>query len=143
MKHLFAFFIAFLFWQSPVFADFKLCNKTSSRVGVAIGYQDNTVWVTEGWWNIPANGCETLLRGQLIARYYYVYATDYDKGGEWSGRAFMCSREKEFTIKGIEDCLTRGYDRTGFSEIDTQDQKDWTVQLNDSTITPRQPPVKK
>jgi uncharacterized membrane protein len=110
---------------------------------VAVGYKDGGIWVTEGWWNIPANACETLLRGQLIARYYYLYATDYDKGGEWSGRAFMCSREKEFTIKGIEDCLTRGYDRTGFSEIDTQDQKDWTVQLNDSSITPRNPPIKK
>ena len=67
----------------------------------------------------------------LVARYYYVYAIDYDHGGEWGGKAFMCTREKEFTIRGIEDCLARGYDRTGFFEIDTGEQQSWTVQLTE------------
>ena len=65
-------------------ADFRLCNNTGSRVGVAIGYKDNEGWTTEGWWNLPSRKCETLLRGQLVARYYYIYAVDYDRGGEWS-----------------------------------------------------------
>lgn len=115
----------------PASADFRLCNKTKSRVGVALGYKDGETWVTEGWWNIAANSCETLLRGGLVARYYYVYAIDYDHGGEWGGKAFMCTREKEFTIRGIDDCLTRGYDRTGFFEIDTGEQGSWTVQLTE------------
>ena len=50
----------------------------------------------EGWWNVAARGCETLLRGELAARFYYIYAVDYDRGGEWSGQAFMCTRDKEF-----------------------------------------------
>ena len=75
-------------------ADFHICNNTGSRVGVSIGYKDADGWSTEGWWNLSARSCETLLKGQLIARYYYIYAIDYDRGGEWSGQAFMCSREK-------------------------------------------------
>ncbi len=113
-------------------ADFRLCNNTGGRVGIALGYKDAEGWTTEGWWNVPARTCETLLRGALVARYYYIYAVDYDRGGEWSGRAFMCSREKEFTIRGIGDCLARGYDRTGFFEVDTGEQRAWTVQLTDS-----------
>jgi uncharacterized membrane protein len=113
-------------------AEFKLCNQTNARIGVSIGYKEGNGWATEGWWNIQANGCETILQGNLSSRYYYLYALDYDKGGTWGGRSFMCSREKEFTIRGLEDCLARGYDRTGFIEIDTQDQKEWTVQLVDS-----------
>lgn len=116
---------------SPASADFRLCNKTSSRVGVSVGYKDRDVWSTEGWWNVGANSCETLLRGPLSARFYYVYAIDYDRGGEWNGKAYMCTRDKEFTIRGIEDCLTRGYDRSGFFEIDTGEQKSWTVQLTE------------
>jgi pyruvate kinase len=85
-------------------ADFRLCNNTGSRVGVAIGYKDNEGWTTEGWWNVSSRSCETLLRGALVARYYYIYAVDYDRGGEWSGKAYMCSREKEFTIRGTENC---------------------------------------
>jgi len=119
-------------WASAAHADFRLCNNTGSRVGVALGYKDKDGWVTEGWWNVPARSCETLLNGALVGRYYYIYAIDYDRGGEWSGRAFMCSREKEFTIRGTDDCLARGYDRTGFFEVDTGEQRSWTVQLTDN-----------
>jgi uncharacterized membrane protein len=111
--------------------DFRLCNSTKSRVGVAVGYKDGESWVTEGWWNVPAASCETLLKGPLVARYYYVYALDYDHGGEWGGSAFMCTKEKEFTIRGIDNCLARNYNRTGFFEIDTGEQRSWTVQLTE------------
>jgi uncharacterized membrane protein len=114
-------------------ADFRLCNNTSGKVGISLGYKDNEGWVTEGWWNLAPRSCETLLRGTLVARYYYVYAIDYDRGGEWSGKAFMCSREKEFTIRGTEDCLARGFDRTGFFEVDTGEQRSWTVQLTETS----------
>lgn len=117
----------------PAAADFRLCNNTSSRVGIALGYKDADGWTTEGWWNVSSRSCETLLRGTLVARYYYIYALDYDRGGEWSGQAFMCSRDKEFTIKGTENCLARGFDRTGFFEVDTGDQRAWTVQLTESS----------
>jgi uncharacterized membrane protein len=127
-------------------ADFRLCNNTGSRVGVALGYKNAEGWTTEGWWNVPSRTCETLLRGALVARYYYIYAVDYDRGGEWSGHAYMCSREKEFTIRGTDNCLARGFDRTGFFEVDTREQRSWTVQLTDtaeqkpSSRTPRTPP---
>jgi len=128
----------------PAAADFRLCNNTGSRVGISIGYKDAEGWTTEGWWNLSPRSCETLLRGNLVARFYYIYAIDYDRGGEWSGQAFMCSREKEFTIRGTEDCLARGYDRTGFFEVDTGEQRSWTVQLTESAESdrsPRMPPL--
>jgi uncharacterized membrane protein len=117
---------------TPAAADFRLCNNTGSRVGIAIGYKDGDGWTTEGWWNLSSRSCETILRGPLSARFYYIYGVDYDRGGEWSGKAYMCSRDKEFTIRGIDDCLARGYDRTGFFEVDTGEQKSWTVQLTES-----------
>src|SRR4051795_9653184 len=128
------------FQASPAAADFRLCNNTGSRVGIAVGYKENEGWTTEGWWNLSARSCETLLRGPLVARYYYIYAVDYDRGGEWSGQAFMCTREKEFTIRGIEDCLARGFDRAGYFEVDTGEQPSWTVQLTESAEqSPSQP----
>jgi len=131
---------AFASTVEPARADFRLCNNTGNRVGIAIGYKENEGWTTEGWWNISARSCETVLRGALVARFYYIYAVDYDRGGEWSGQAFMCTREKEFTIRGTEDCLARGYDRTGFFEVDTGDQASWTVQLTESADqVPMQP----
>ncbi len=117
-------------------ADFRLCNNSSSRISVSLAYTDGQGWVSEGWWNLKSNACETLLRGSLAAQFYYVYAMD-ERGGEWKGKAFMCARDREFRIEGRENCLVRGFDRTGFLEIDTgKDAKNWTVQLTDASQQP-------
>jgi uncharacterized membrane protein len=112
-------------------ADLKLCNTTASRIGVAIGYRDQSGWTTEGWWTLAAQTCETLYKGVLSSRFWYVHAIDYDRGGEWAGQSFMCSTDKAFTIRGVQDCTDRGYKRTGFFEVDTQDAQDWTIRLTD------------
>jgi len=122
----------------PAKADLKMCNNTASRVGVAIGYKDKDGWASEGWWTIDAQKCMTLLKGALIARYYYVYAIDYEKGGSWGGNAMMCMRDKVFTIRGIDDCTGRGYQRIGFFEVDTAEESDWTVSLSGEKTTPGQ-----
>ncbi len=111
-------------------ADLELCNNTTSRVGVALGYKDKQGWASEGWWNIVPQDCETLLKGPLIARYYYIYAVDYDKGGAWGGKSMMCIRDKLFTIRGLEQCGQRGYERKGFFEVDTGEEVDWTIHLS-------------
>jgi uncharacterized membrane protein len=116
---------------APARADLKLCNTTSSRIGVAIGYQDPSGWTTEGWWNISAQTCETLYKGTLSSRFYYIHAVDYDRGGEWAGKSIMCTADKAFTIRGVQDCTRRGYKGTGFFEVDTQEAKDWTIRLTD------------
>ena len=116
---------------APAYADLKLCNTTASRVGVSIGYKDAEGWATEGWWNIASHTCETLLKGVLIGRYYYIHAVDYDRGGEWAGSLFMCTDDKSFTIRDTKDCVKRGYKKTGFFEVDTGEERDWTVRLTD------------
>ncbi|MFF8798542.1 MULTISPECIES: DUF1036 domain-containing protein [unclassified Methylobacterium] len=115
----------------PALADLRLCNQTASKVGVTLGYRDAQGWVTEGWWDLKPRNCETLLKGSLAAQFYYLYAVDYTRGGEWSGRAMMCTRDTAFTIRGVEDCLARGFDRNGFIEVDTGQQRNWTIQLSD------------
>src|ERR1044072_5995364 len=49
-------------FATPAAADFRLCNNTGSRVGIAIGYKDADGWTTEGWWNLSARSCETLVK---------------------------------------------------------------------------------
>jgi uncharacterized membrane protein len=115
-------------------ADLRVCNKTESRVGIAIGYKAERDWTTEGWWTVEAESCATLLKGPLVGRFYYMYAVDYDEGGEWGGTsAYLCTQEKEFTIEGVNDCVARGYQRTGFYEVDTGHQESWTIQLTEPT----------
>jgi len=112
-------------------AELKLCNTTQTRIGIALGYQDPSGWTTEGWWNIASQTCETLLKGALPSRFIYVHAVDYDRGGEWAGTNVMCTDDKSFTIKGVQECQKRGYKKSGFFEVDTGDAKEWTIRMTD------------
>jgi len=117
-------------------ADFRVCNGTQSLVGGAIGYRTEEGWVTEGWWQIPANSCATLIEGQMRSRYYYLYAEDASGGGRWGGDINMCVADNEFRIVGVEDCFARGFQRVGFKEYDTGRQGSWMVQLSDAPEAP-------
>ncbi len=113
-------------------ADLQVCNDTKSLVGVAIGYRENKKWITEGWWRIPASVCTSVIEGKLSARYYYLHAEEADSGGRWRGPVFMCTSNKQFKVNGVKDCFARGYERTGYFEVDTGDQKNWQVRLTEA-----------
>lgn len=119
---------------SPAQADLRVCNATSGRVGVAIGYLDGPIWVTEGWFNLKPSRCETIFGGRLASRYFYIHAVDYDRGGDWSGTNVLCTQDGKFSIRGPLDCYARGFQRSGFIEIDTGQQSDWTVELGDGGL---------
>ena len=116
-------------------AEFRVCNATQNAVGVAIGYRAKEGWISEGWWQIPATTCYTLIEGQLQSRYYYLYAEDAARGGRWAGNVNMCVAENEFKITGVQDCYARGYQQFGFKEYDTGRQGSWMVQLTDTPTT--------
>jgi len=120
---------------AEVSADLKLCNQTSSTVEVAIGYQDEKGWASEGWFRIAPRSCPVLLKGAVPSRFVYVHAIDADRGGEWSGKTYMCTADKAFLIRDVKDCQRRGYKRTGFYEVDTRAEADWTIQLSDTENT--------
>jgi uncharacterized membrane protein len=127
----FAGFLPFLL-PNAARADFRVCNGTQNLVGVAIGYRAKEGWVTEGWWQVPATTCATLIEGPLQSRYYYLYAEDAARGGRWTGNVDMCVAENEFKITGVKDCYARGHQKMGFKEYDTGRQASWMVQLSDT-----------
>lgn len=132
--------VALLAGSGEARADFRVCNGTQSLVGGAIGYRTAEGWVTEGWWQIPANSCATLIEGQLESRYYYLYAEDAGGGGRWAGDINMCVADNEFKVVGVQDCFARGFQRAGFKEYDTGRQGSWMVQLSDAPATAQESP---
>ncbi len=123
-------------------ADLQVCNTTSSLVGVAVGYRTKKDWLVEGWWRIPANVCTAVVEGDLSSRYFYLHAEDADTGGRWRGPVFMCTSNKQFKIEGIKDCFARGFERTGFFEVDTGNQKNWQIRLTEADKVSKEPEQK-
>ena len=116
-------------WSGEARADFRVCNETPETVGVSLGYKAGDGWVSEGWWHVPGEDCQTLVSGALTARFYYLYAENAERSRRWGGEARMCTAEEEFRIVGVADCVPRGYARMGFGEYDTGEQTSWTVRL--------------
>jgi uncharacterized membrane protein len=125
-----------MLFATPAKADLRICNETTNLVSVALGYRAERGWMSEGWWQAPPGDCRVLYQGDLERRFYYIFAADDVGGGAWDGTVFMCTRDETFTIFGVEDCLARGYERTGFFEIDTQNKTDWTLQLTENANGP-------
>lgn len=115
--------------MGPALAGFNVCNKTGTAVRVALGRFDGAQWTSEGWWVVKPADCAALITGPLQARYYYVYATDGT--GIWEGKTNFClSPNDRFKAEGRADCARRGFDRRGFSEVDTGGNADWTQTLS-------------
>ena len=117
--------------SAPALADLRVCNQSTNQVSIALGYRAEKGWQSEGWWVAPPQKCAVVYQGDLHSRFFYLYVADDIGGGAWDGTNFMCTRDESFTIFGVEDCLARGYERTGFFEVDTQNRTDWTLQLTD------------
>ncbi|RDE08036.1 DUF1036 domain-containing protein [Pelagibacterium lacus] len=120
---------------SPAQADLRICNETQNTISIAFGYRAESGWQSEGWWVAGPEACAIVYQGDLKSRYYYLYAVDDMAGGAWDGSVYMCTQDASFTIFGVEDCLARGYERTGFFEIDVQNRTDWTMQLTEANST--------
>jgi len=123
--------VAICIAAAPARADFRVCNDTKHMVGLSIARSNGIDWISEGWWNIDSQGCTVILEGPLKARYYYLYAVQYDIGGGWTGDRYFCTSQRSFTITGRQNCKERGYQRTGFFEVDTQNATDYTHLLTD------------
>lgn len=130
---------AMTLFPSEARADLRVCNQTQNTISIALGYRAESGWQSEGWWVANPEACATVYQGPLDARYYYLYAVDDIGGGAWDGSVFMCTQDSSFTIFGVEDCLARGYERTGFFELDTEDKIDWTLQLTEANAITQEP----
>ncbi len=116
---------------APPAAKFSVCNKGLREAKVALGRFSGTHWISEGWWHVAGKKCAELIAGKLVARYYYLYATDGAQG-TWDGSTNFCvGTGDKFSITGRASCVGRGFDKRGFFQIDTGNQLDYAQNLSD------------
>ncbi|MBY3347998.1 DUF1036 domain-containing protein [Rhizobium laguerreae] len=118
---------AALLFGSPALAELSICNQTLDVVNVAIGYEEDGEFQTEGWWTVGVHRCADVIRKPLTSRYVYVYAEDVFAQAVVAGAVQGCVGGKRFLIRGVKDCWVRGYEAAKFSEVDTKAQSRWTL----------------
>ena len=135
-------------------AELRICNQTLNLYNVSVGYftgsgchdpndpdRSRCYMQTEGWWNLPANGCTTLIKWELDNPFYYVFATDIYGEDAVSGETELCvnlNRKFEIQIPFSDTaaktpgCWQKGHQQVKFKEIDTGGTTDWTVFVGDA-----------
>jgi len=114
---------------SPAAAEFAVCNQSFDVVNVAIGQDVAGEFQTEGWWTIGPNQCANVIKEELSSRYIYLYAQDVFGQPILNGTTQMCVSPRKFTIRGINECWSRGDISAGFIEVDTLKTQRWTLFL--------------
>lgn len=117
--------------QTPVRAEFRVCNNTRSLINLAVGTAAGDDFSTEGWWTVTPGSCATPIPGPLTGRYVYLFATDIQGADVLKGTVSMCVDRRKFKVVGIDNCWRRGLQAVTFAEIDTQNSPDWTTFLTE------------
>ena len=114
---------------TPAAAEFAVCNQSFDVVNVAIGQDIEGEFQTEGWWTIGPNQCANVIKEELSSRYIYLYAQDVFGQPILNGTTQMCISPRKFSIRGINECWSRGDISAGFIEVDTLKTQRWTLFL--------------
>jgi uncharacterized membrane protein len=142
--------IATLVTVAPSEAELRVCNKSTAKLDVAVGYDGGRQgWIAEGWWTIEVNKCSVVKGGDLDARYYYLYARA-DGGAEWDGTdgegAPFCIKDEKFTLyqsrygdNRDSACKKAGLYSQSFFQVDVGDYRRWTQTLDNGHAGPPAP----
>jgi uncharacterized membrane protein len=117
-------------------SDYTFCNRTSYAASIAVGIRNGGLWLTRGWWTVPAGECKIVVKGQLTQSTYYVFArSSFAHTGPvrtWGGTQTLCIGNGPFqaTSDGSEEC-SAGYDAQGFAKVETEGKAAWTTTLQE------------
>lgn len=117
--------------------DYTFCNRTSYAASIAVGIRNGGLWLTRGWWAVPAGECKVVVKGPLSQASYYVFArSSFAHTGAvrtWGGTQTLCIGNGAFqaTSDGSDEC-SAGYDPQGFAKVETEGKAAWTTTLSES-----------
>lgn len=108
-----------------------LCNKTSLKIYVALGYRESigsNNWIVEGWKNISPYSCfDISVPNDSVV---YDYAED-DDGGTWGGNFSLCVQHPgPFRRINRSDYTCDANELKGFATVDVTGLQDKTINFN-------------
>jgi uncharacterized membrane protein len=119
-----------LFAAVPARAELTICNKTATPISLAVAFETTQDLVSQGWWTLDPDQCQTTITVPLDRQYYYHYAVSPTMKVEWAGNFNFCTSDNpQFRISGAQSCEQRNYHTTGFRQIDVGDGKVFTLNI--------------
>lgn len=126
--------------KSQALVGLTFCNRTQDVVWAALARETQGKKVSQGWWKLQSGQCEKVIRDRLTDRLYYAFAEHAGESPQqpWHGQSYFCTRKQVFEIEGAEDCQGRGFDKTGFLQIDAGGNPSVTFEFRKDEAPPPQ-----
>lgn len=88
-------------FSTPSSAGLFFCNNSGQEIAVAVGWYQDPIWVSKGWYRIRPRECGATLLGVLQNRRYYYYAESVESNLSWGGdgddnAGYFCTSNKAF-----------------------------------------------
>jgi uncharacterized membrane protein len=151
--------------DTAALADLRVCNQSSVRMDVSVGYSDPTLgWTSRGWFTLPAGSCGSVISGRLTSSAYYLYAIG-EGGRVWEGntarqlqgsaanagvvgmKAPFCISKTKYTIPRKDhsngndlNCEAAGYESKWFVGFETGGMADYTAHFHSDQSSATPPP---
>jgi uncharacterized membrane protein len=129
--------IIFLFASQLSFADLRIHNNTSYSVILTLGYYQDGVAISQGWFIFQPGETKVVNESTALSRYYFYYAIG--NGNQvWCGdHNFYISDSQSFKIQGEAYSMYINVKKKGFRPVDLGDKeiKDYTITLNQADIS--------
>lgn len=123
-----------LVFANPAKADLHVCNKSSHKAYIAVGYgEGKDVWRSEGWYEIAPGNCSSVYQGDVSGSFFYLYGASGDeRTAIWSGdRSFCVHPTNKFDYRSKADgCGRGGSEMRSFWEVKTDGAVDYTENIN-------------
>jgi len=127
---------------TPAAADFTVCNRSNTRVDVALGYNNpQQGWISVGWYVVEPGDCNRALTGSVADDAVYVYAMGND-GRFWQAQrnqqgGWFCVQNRRFTVRlddvqrnNVINCDGNGRSRQ-FIRVNTNGNDNFRFNLDD------------
>lgn len=123
--------VALAFLAQPAAAQLEVCNKTPGSLNISIAYETDADIVSQGWWTIDPDQCQTVITTELNKPYYYHYAVSRALNVEWAGTFNFClNDDPQFRINGVGDCEQRSFRTVGFRQVEVGGNKRFTLDIS-------------
>jgi uncharacterized membrane protein len=122
---------------SVAHAGLFFCNNSGQEIAVAVGWREDGVWLSKGWYRIKSRECGAALLGVLKNQRYYYFAESIGGNLEWSGKGesnagFFCTVQNRFFFRN-DNNNCKG---SNFKNLWVGDAHQYTVTLNESQTDP-------
>ncbi|WP_461950116.1 DUF1036 domain-containing protein [Pseudomonas sp. LB3P81] len=116
--------LAILGFHKSAQAGVFMCNDTANKIYVAIGYQEDKKWYSQGWFTFKPRECNALRLGVPQNRYFYYFAETESQKSTWGGKnspnaGFFCTSDKVFHYENVDtDCPGKNFKRIDLNGAD-------------------------